>query len=345
MKNVFLTASYLSTLISSFLRILPPANNGKDLRGHIDAPWSSSYPHAFLIGLALLGSGEIAAADELPQPQADQSSDVAQEVSNYFTEWSDRVKATQADQPSWFAPLNTVTPLLKEFGQYSQALQTLPNGANVDLINGGTPGVGLHLIPDYYNEVFIGTPTDEIRTVKQPASGLTDLPFLLVKTRLAAANEENGDYVVSAYLAGQAPIGIKPFTANAYYLTPTIGGGKGWGDFNIQATVGTPWPLSNLDKLGGQLATNVAFQYHLFEYFWSELELNDTYWFNGPRRGFDQLFLSPNVILGSFQIPDTGLKAALLVGYQIALTPHPQLSNPITPLYNHSWQFAVRMFF
>jgi len=145
------------------------------------------------------------ATDASPQPQADQSGDVAEDVSNYFADWSGRVKATQADQPSWFAPLNTVTPLLKEFVQYSQAFQSLPNGANVDIYNGGTPGAGLHLVPDYYNEVYIGTPTDQVWTIKTPASGLTDLPFLLVKTRIASANEENGDYVVSAYLAGQAP--------------------------------------------------------------------------------------------------------------------------------------------
>lgn len=324
-------------LIACVLRIAPAE---KDQSGR------GSYGHVLAAALALAGPAQIArAADGLPPPQAAQSADAAQDAVNYFANWGDRVKATQADQPSWFAPLNTVTPLLKQFVQYSQAFQTLPNGANAYFYDGGMPGGGIHLIPDYYNEVYIGAPTDEVRTHVKPASGLTDLPFLLVKTRLASANEENGDYVVTAYLAGQAPTGVKPFTANAYYLTPTIGAGKGWGNFNIQATVGTPWPLSNLDKLGGQLATNVAFQYHLFEYVWPELELNNTYWFNGPRRGFDQLFLSPNIIFGAIPIPGAALKAALLVGYQIALTPHPQLLNPLTPLYSHSWQFAVRMFF
>lgn len=205
--------------------------------------------------------------------------------------------------------------------------------------------MGLHLIPDYYNEVYIGTPTEQVRTNIQPASGLTDMPFFLLKTRLASANEQNGDYVVSAYIAGQAPVGIKPFTADAYYLTPTIAGGKGWGDFNIQATLGTPWPLSNLDKLGGQLATSVTFQYHLLEYLWPEFSLNDTYWFNGPRRGLDQLLIGPDVIIGPYPIPGTKLAASLLAGYQFAVTPQPAILNPLTPLYNHSWQFAVRLFF
>jgi hypothetical protein len=303
--------------------------------------------HVFAIWLALMGLvGTARAADVLSSaPQVPQSGDVAQDVANYFAEWSDRVKATQADQPSWPAPLNTGTPLLKELVQYSQGFQTLPNGANVTLYDGGSAGVGLHLIPDYYNEVYIGTPTQEVRTNKQPASGLTDLPFFLLKTRLASANEQNGDYVVSAYIAGQAPVGIKPFTANAYYLTPTIAAGKGWGDFDIQATLGTPWPLSNLDKLGGQLASSVTFQYHLLQYLWPEFSLNNTYWFDGPRRGLDQLLIGPDVFIGPFPIPGTKLAASLLVGYQFAVTPHPVILNPLTPLYNHSWQIAARVFF
>ncbi len=287
-----------------------------------------------------------AAADEaLPQPQAAETSDIAQDISGYFANWPNRVKETQADQPSWAAPLNTVTPLLKEFVQYSQAFQTLPNGANTYLYNGGSPGVGLHLIPDYYNEVFIGTPTEEVRTGKQPASGLTDLPFLLVKTRLASANEENGDYVLTTYLAGQAPVGAKAFTANAYYITPTIAGGKGWGDFDIQATLGTPLPLSNFDKLGGQFTASATLQYHLFQYFWPEFSFNNTFWFGGPRNGFDQLLVGPDVIIGPYPIPGTKLAASLLAGYQFALTPHPAILNPLTPLYSHGWQIAARLFF
>lgn len=279
-----------------------------------------------------------------PVPQSAPSADPTSEVESYFANWFKRVDATQDAQPHWAAPLDTVTPLLKEFGQYSQVSQALPNGAAVAIYDGGTPGAGVHFIPDYYNEVFIGAPPYQVRTIKQPAAGLGDLPFLLIKTRLAAANEQNGNYVLTAYLSGQAPTGIKPFTANAYYVTPTIAGGVGWGDFNIQATFGAPTPTSKMDKLGAQLATNVAFQYHLLEYFWPEIELSDTYWLNGPRSGLNQLFAAFDGIIGPFPIPDTRMKIAIVGGYQTALTPHPIL-NPLTPLYNHSWQFALRLFF
>jgi hypothetical protein len=298
------------------------------------------------MGLAILGLGQTArAADALPPPQAAQSDDVARDATNYFAEWFERVDATSAAQPSWAAPLTTVTPLLKEFVMYGQAIQTLPNGANVTVTDGGVPAVGIHLIPDYHNEIYIGAPPVQVRTIKQPAAGFADLPFFLVKTRLASANAENGDYVVTAYLAGQAPIGITAFTNNAYYITPTIAAGKGWGDFDIQATVGTPWPTSNYNTLGAQLVTNVAFQYHLLPYLWPEIELNDTYWFNGARGRLNQLFLTADAIIGPYPIAGTRAKASLLVGYQTALTPHPEVLNPLTPMYNHSWLFGARLFF
>jgi hypothetical protein len=94
------------------------------------------------------------------------------------------------------------------------ALLGLGGFAHADAL--GMPAVGIHLIPDYYNEIYIGAPPYQVRTIKQPADGFADLPFFLVKTRLGSGNEENGDYVVTAFLSGQAPIGIKPFTANAY---------------------------------------------------------------------------------------------------------------------------------
>ncbi len=117
------------------------------------------------------------------------------------------------------------------------------------------------------------------------------------------------------------------------------------GDFDIQATVGTPWPTSNYNILGTQLVTNIAFQYHLLPYLWPEIELNDTYWFNGVRGRLNQLFLTFDAIIGPYPVPGTRAKAALLVGYQTGLTPHPAILSPITPMYNHSWLFGARLFF
>jgi hypothetical protein len=57
--------------------------------------------------------------------------------------------------------------------------------------------------------------------------------------------------------------------------------------------------------------TNVAFQYHLLPYLWPEIELNDTYWFNGARGRLNQLFLTFDAIIGPYPIPGTRAKAPL----------------------------------
>jgi hypothetical protein len=85
------------------LRIVSAGNEKDDCGGHLNACLLGSYRQAlaFAFGLALLGLGQIArAADALPPTQAAESSDVAQDVTDYFAEWFERVDATSAAQPS-----------------------------------------------------------------------------------------------------------------------------------------------------------------------------------------------------------------------------------------------------
>jgi hypothetical protein len=295
--------------------------------------------------VCLLPSHIAWATDALPMPRRTEAGSRPDPVETYFVQWFDRVDATSAAQPNWAAPMTTITPLLKEFVMYGQAFQTQPNGARTTVYGGGMPAVGLHLIPTYDNEVYIGTPAYNERTGSRPAEGLGDMPVFLLKQRIASANAENGDYVVTAFIAGQAPIGDPPFTNNAYVITPTLAVGKGFGDVNIQANVQLPWPTRNYDKLGTQFSANVAFQWHLFKYFWPEIELNYTTWINGPRNGLDQLFITFDALIGPFPVPGTRIKPALVVGYQTALTPSPAVLNPLTPVYSRSWLLGMRFFF
>ncbi|MGH6867609.1 MAG: hypothetical protein ACREDA_01790, partial [Methylocella sp.] len=84
-----------------------PAGNEKNAcGGHANARPLASARHAFAIGLAILGLGQIArAADVSPPPQAADSAGAAKDVTDYFAEWFERVDATSAAQPSWPAPL------------------------------------------------------------------------------------------------------------------------------------------------------------------------------------------------------------------------------------------------
>jgi len=261
-------------------------------------------------------------------------------VSSYFANWFTRVKQTQDSQPHWITPIATVTPRLEEEFRYDQDWQTLGNGATVHNFDGGK---GLELIPTTSNEIIINLPPYQERSVKKPASGFADWPFLLVKQRLASGNEQNGDYIVSAFFGVQAPTGIAAYTNGAWVLTPTLAAGKGWGNFDVQGTIGVPIPLDHQSTIGIAVVSNVAFQYHIGKYFWPELEVNTTYWASGERADKTQIFLTPGFVLGRF--PLTGrLKGIIGLGYQISVSPRLQLS-PLTPQYDHAWILSTRVTF
>lgn len=264
-------------------------------------------------------------------------------VSEYFSTWFDRVEQAQASQPHWMTPLVTVTPRLEQEVRYDQYWENRGNGTTLDTFGSGK---GLELIPTETNEILINPPAyQELGATKKPVSGWADDPFLVVKQRLLSGNEQNGNYIVTAFLGVTAPSGNVAFTNRAWYLTPTIAFGKGWGDFDIQATIGVPTPLSYQYRLGTPIATNVAFQYHAYEYFWPEFEISHTYWMNGYQRaGKNQVFLTPGIILGRIPIKDR-VKAIIGVGYQFAVAPSYIDTSVMTPTYNRAWLVSARLTF
>ena len=160
-------------------------------------------------------------------------------ISGYFANWFKRVEQAQASQPHWMTPIVTVTPRLEQELRYDQYWQNQGNGGALDTFGSGK---GLELIPTTTNEVLINPPAYQERYNKKPASGWADAQFLVVKQRLLSANEQEGNYIVTAFLGVTAPTGTPAFTNRAWIITPTIAGGKGWGDFDIQATMGMPIP-------------------------------------------------------------------------------------------------------
>jgi hypothetical protein len=260
----------------------------------------------------------------------------------YFGNWFARVDVAQASQPHWMTPLATVTPRLEEEYRYDQFYQHIGTGATIDNFGGGK---GLELIPTETNEVILGVPPYEQRSnTKAAAQGLGDDPVLLIKQRLFSANEENGNYIVTAFLGFQAPTGIAAFTNDSWLITPTIAAGKGFGDFDVQGTFGVAFPTDHSNTIGDAINTNVALQYHFAQYFWPELEFNDTYWSGGERDGKNQLFLTPGIILGRFQL-GWRFKLNVGVGYQFAVEPSPTIKEPLTPTLNHQWILTVRAAF
>lgn len=256
-----------------------------------------------------------------------------------FPAWKKRKRV----QPHWMTPLVTVTPRLEQEYRYDQYWEQRGNGSALDISDSGK---GLELIPTETNELLINPPAwQDKEKVAHPVSGWLDDQFLVVKQRLLSANEDNGNYILTTFLGITAPSGNTNFTNKAWIVTPTIAGGMGWGDFDIQATTGVAFPFRNQSTLGTSIATNVAFQYHLYEYFWPEFEVNHTYWANGNERGGkNQVLLTPGITFGRFVIAGR-VKFIIGGGYQFAVSPKYVDTSEQTPAYNRSWILTTRLTF
>jgi hypothetical protein len=264
----------------------------------------------------------------------------ADDISDYFDHWYDRVTAAQGSQPHWMTPLMTVTPRLEEEFRYDQYYESTNTGAQ---ITSNDSGKGLELIPTTTNEILLNLPPYLQRIKKSPANGFGDWPLLTVKQRLLSANEDDGNYIVSAFLGVQEPLGTAAFTNHAWVITPTLAMGKGWGDFDVQATIGAGIPTAHSSVIGTSVISNVTLQYHLADYFWPEIEFNDTTWSGGARGGLNQLFMTAGIIFGRFQLTQHS-RFIIGGGYQFALSPS-LVTAPLTPAYDHNWLFSARLAF
>ncbi len=293
-----------------------------------------------LVAAALVATAALVAATPAAA-QSDGGSHGSSALDDYFSDWYARVAEAQATQPDWITPLMTVTPRLEEEFRYDQYEDRLGNGANLQNFDGGK---GLELIPTTTNEVLINLPPYQERQNVKPASGFGDWPLLTVKQRLLSSPSDAGDYVVSAFLGVQAPTGIRALSSHAWTVTPTLAAGKGWGPFDIQATLGAPIPLNHEETLGTSLVNNTTFQYRISEHFWPEFEVNSTWWSDGERGGKTQVFLTPGLVLGRFSFMGH-TRAIFGFGYQFAVSPELTRKTVLTPTYQHAWIASARFAF
>ncbi|HEV2549080.1 MAG TPA: hypothetical protein VGU20_17190 [Stellaceae bacterium] len=256
---------------------------------------------------------------------------------------AERVRRAQATQPDWSSPLVTTTGMLEQRLRFDLAHQHAGNATDTTVIDGGR---GLDLIVSETNEVQIAAIPYDIRTGpagKGALAGFADWPFLRVKQRLASSPASDGNYVLTTWLQVQAPAGVAALSNNAWTFLPTLAFGKGCGSFDVQGTIGGVLPVAHTDKLGQQIVTNVALQYHALGVLWPQLEVNWTHFVGGQRHGLNQIFLTPGLVVGRFHIADVG-RLTVGVGYQSAVAP-PFRATPLTPAFDHAWLFSSRLNF
>jgi len=254
-------------------------------------------------------------------------------LEDFFGGWFAMASRAQAEQPHWVTPLVTVTPRLEQEVRYDQLFQSSKNGLATDNFGNGK---GLELIPFQATEIIVGIPPFLKRNIQRNTDGFGDWPFL-VKVRLLSANEDNGNYIVTAFMGFSVPTGSNVNGNGHALFTPTLAAGKGFGGFDVQSTVGVTFPNgghATLDRLGMPLAWNTTFQYRLFKYFWPEFETNYTWQSYGGDTGHSTLYLTPGILVGRIPIHDrVGL--TLGAGYQVAATYHEK--------YNHNLILTARI--
>ena len=280
--------------------------------------------------MKMLASCSLALAVALAVATPSHAADFGTAIEDYFINWFPRVTQIQSEQPRWVTPLVTVTPRLEEELRYDQFWQANPHGVATDNFGGGK---GLELIPFQNTEIILGVPAyiahnGHILHGKDVAKDDWADETFLIKYRLLSANEDSGNYIVTAFMGFSAPTGDRGNSSGHALFTPTIAGGKGFGNFDVQSTVGITFPNGGEDRLGWPLAFNTAFQYRIFKYFWPEFETNYTWFAKGKRTGQSQLFLTPGLLLGRFKIHER-VGVTIGAGYQVAVTDHPTYHNAV----------------
>ncbi|HEV2485439.1 MAG TPA: hypothetical protein VGT08_07900 [Terracidiphilus sp.] len=243
--------------------------------------------------------------------------------------WQSRVSKTQAEQPHWMTPVATVTPRLEQELRFDILHQMTPTGGVTNLDG----GKGLELIPSRRTELLINLPPSLLHENPKTVDGLGDVSFTM-KYRFLAHNEQHGNGILTAFLAGSIPTGTYKNGSSSAIVTPTLAGGKGWGKFDVQSTLSGTFPVSNVNILGRTIISNTAFQVHALKQLWPEAEINSTFWEGGTNDSKKQTFATPGLIFGRFPIHKR-LAFAVGVGFQIATTHYHQ--------YNHAFIATLRL--
>jgi len=269
--------------------------------------------------IALVGTGALCAAQN----------------DRFLAGWEDRVRDTLAQQPSWPIPLITASSGLLQVIRADFVRQIAPSGTDTWNYDNGK---GFNVVP-WYRVEFDALLPPYIQHNSKAEDGFGDVSMLL-KYRVAAANQEGGNYSVSFSMAGTLPTGQYKNGSLAATISPTLCAGKGFGKFDVQSTLGAVLPANYTTRLGRVVVWNMVAQYHIGRIFWPEIESNATFYHGGANDGRMQNFVTPGLMISKLKLernPRNHLALMFGGGMQIATT---QFHS-----YNHGLVITTRMQF
>ena len=217
---------------------------------------------------------------------------------SFVERYQARVTATQNEQPHWVTPVATVTPRMEQELRTDFVHQYNPHRFAV--WNYGN-SKGLELVPLKRVEILVNLPPFFNRSNGEQ-DGFGDFS-LNSKYRIFSRNEEHGNAILTAFFAASLPTGKNGNGSCCAVVTPTLAGGKGFGQFDVVSTLGGSLPVSNAQHLGHTITWNNVAQYRLAKtgmarFFWPEFEVNTFVYKGGANDGKTAAFATPGLIIG-----------------------------------------------
>jgi len=256
---------------------------------------------------------------------------------NFFSRWEQRATQTQSKQPTWSVPLVAPYPMLIQVFRADFTRQVTP--ALTDTWNYGASR-GLNLIPGFNSEFDFYYPPYIQHNAKGAKDGFGDVGFL-GKYRILSANEKNGNSMLSAQVTATIPTGSYSNGSTDASVSPTLLGGKGFGNFDVISSLGGTLPTGDTTKLGRSVAWNTTAQYRIHKFVWPEIEDNATFYYGGKNDGKMQNFVTPGITFSKFKFrPQVASSRAA-----IAFGGGEQIATSGFHTYNHNLVFTARLLF
>ena len=255
---------------------------------------------------------------------------------NFYERLEDRTSATQARQPRWAVPVFSPYAMLIQVFRADFDRQIAP--ARTSTWNYGS-SKGINIIPFANTEIDVYYPP-YIQHNTTAKDGFGDMTFL-GKYRIATGNAEHGNYLLSALVIATIPTGSYKNGSTDATVNPTLAGGKGFGKFDVQSTLGATLPTGDTTKLGRPVLWNATAQYKLGKYLWPEVGSNATFYHGGANDGKVQEFVTPGLVFSKYKLRPHAAKSRLA----LAAGAGEQIATSGFHTYNHQLILTTRFLF
>jgi hypothetical protein len=256
-------------------------------------------------------------------------------ANGFYGEFAAHTNAIQSKQPAWAVPLVTTYTGLFQVVRTDIVRQIAPAGTSTWNFDNSK---GVDIIPGFNTEFDVNLPP-YIEHNSTAKDGFGDMSFL-GKYRIASGNATHGTYVLSAWVLATIPTGSYKNGSTDASVAPTLGGGKGFGHFDVQSSLGATLPTGKpaITTSGRPVAWNTAAQYHIGKLFWPELESNATFYKGGTNDGKIQEFLTPGIIIGKCALHPSEPKSRPGLGFGAGM----QIATSHLHTYNHELVMTAR---